>query len=192
MNIAEKNAKKYTSIREVEIARILSNVNDPGRGGRAFELECALPGSKKSRVSAQGRVDVHLKMMVHGKVRYVPVECKTNGGRIDDLLNGTNGSPFVIYRLETVQKHKATKSTPEWIEPRVVPALVIPTALFLNMLRECNAIKEIAHHGVVDGLAIQPSSKKMYERLTAYAENYGLVFDNTVTYYDSDFEDISL
>ena len=109
-------------------------------------------------------------------------------------MSGENKSAFVIYRLEFVQKHKASKTRPEWNEVRQIPATLIPTKLFLQMLTDCNAIKEVAHNGVVDGLAIQPSSKKMYERLTAYIENYGesVLFDNTKAYEDWELEDLEL
>jgi hypothetical protein len=151
-------------------------------------LECARPKSNKSRVSAQGRADVHIRYNGH----YVPAECKTNGGRIDDLMNGTNKSRFVIYRLEFVQKHKATKTTGAWEERRTVSPVVIPTALFIKMLVECNAIKEVRHGGVVDGMAIQPSSKRMFERLTAYLDNYNLAFKNDMDYEDWMFDGVVL
>lgn len=194
MTITERNIAKYNAIRNEKTKAILANTADDGREGRAFELECARPASHKICVSKQGQVDVSIKMEVNGKIRYIPAECKTNGGRIDDLLTGKNKSAFVIYRLQFTQKHKASKSAPAWDEIRSVPAVVMPTDLFLQMLTECNAIKAIAHNGVQDGLAIQPSSKKMFERLTAYIDNYGkyVLFDRERTYADFDFEDLEI
>ena len=175
------------------IARELSNAHNPGAMGRAFELSCARAGSRKTCVSKQGKVDVSVKVVVNGKARYMPAECKTNGGRVDDLLNGSNKSAFVIYQLTFVQKHKATKKADAWEEVRAVPAVIVPTALFLQMLTECNAIKAIAHGGVQDGIAIQPSSKRMYERLTAYTENFpDMVFSPEATYEDWMFEGLEL
>lgn len=175
------------------IARELNNAQNPGAMGRAFELSCARAGSRKTCVSKQGQVDVSVKVVVNGKARYMPAECKTNGGRVDDLLSGSNKSAFVIYRLDFVQKYKATKSAPAREEVRHIPATIIPTALFLQMLTECNAIKQVAHGGVVDGIAIQPSSKKMFERLTAYIENFpDMVFTNETTYEDWMFEGLEL
>ena len=186
-------ANKYTTIRNNNILAIAQNERDDGREGRIFELNCARPTSRKTDVSAQGRADVSVKIVVNGKVRYIHAECKTNGGRVDDLLNGTNKSKLVIYRLQTVQKHKASKTAPAWVEDRVVPAVIVPTYLFLDMLRDCKALKTVSHHGVADGIALQPTSKKMFERLTAYAENYpSMVFDNEATYQDWDFEGLSL
>ena len=181
---------KNEKIRIAKSAEYLANASDCGRFGRAFEMACARPNSRKARVSAQGRADVSVRF----NGRYVPAECKTNGGRVDDLLNGKNKAAFVIYRLQFVQKHKASKSAPAWDEIRSVPAVVVPTDLFLQMLTECNAIKAVAHNGTQDGIAIQPSSKRMFERLTAYIDNYGdcVLFDRERTYADFDFEDLEL
>ena len=185
---------KFEKIRNEKSAEILRNTADSGRFGRAFELSCARVYSSKTCVSKQGQNDVAVKMEINGKIRYIPAECKTNGGRIDSLLNGENKSPFIIYQLNFTQKHKATKTAPEWDEVRAVPAVIVPTELFLQMIRECNALKAISHKGVQDGIGIQPSSKKMYERLTAYIENYGdcVLFDRERTYADFDFEGLEL
>ena len=179
---------KFEKVREKNTKWYLANTSDCGRFGRAFEMACARPNSRKAYVSAQGRADVTIRY----NGRYVPAECKTNGGRVDDLLNGTNKSKFVIYQLTFTQKHKATKKHEAWEELREVPAVIVPTDLFLNMLRECNALKEVRHNGEVDGIAIQPSSKRMFERLTAYVENYQLTFDNTADYESWMFEDVVL
>lgn len=185
---------KYENIRNEKMQAILENTCDDGRKGRAFELSCARVQSRKTCVSKQGKADVSVKMEIEGKIRYIPAECKTNGGRIDDLLNGKNKSRFVIYRLQFVQKHKASKSAPEWEELREIPAVIVPTDLFLQMLIDCNAVKEIRHNGEVDGVGIQPSSKRMFERLTAYIDNYGecVLFDRERTYADFDFEDLEI
>ena len=184
---------KYEERRIEKACSLLLNVNDSGRFGKAFELECVRALSRKTAVSKQGQVDVSVKVVVNGKARYMPAECKVNGGRVDDLLNGSNKSAFVIYRLTFVQKHKATKKADAWEETRSVPAVIVPTALFLQMLTECNAIKAIAHGGVQDGIAIQPSSKRMYERLTAYIENFpDMVFSPETTYEDWMFEGLEL
>lgn len=169
------------------------NPNNDGYNGIIFELSCARAGSHKTRVSKQGQIDVFVKVIINGKVKYVPAECKTNGGRVNDLLDGSNKSRFVIYKLDFTQKHKASKKSPAWDEVRRIPAVIVPTALFLQMLTECNAIKAIAHGGVQDGIAIQPSSKRMYERLTAYIENFpDMVFSPETTYEGWMFEGLEL
>lgn len=179
--------------RSANIAYELSNTANCGAYGRAFELMCARDKSRKTCVSKQGQVDVSVKVIVNGKARYLPAECKVNGGRVESLLNGSNKSAFVIYELNFVQKHKATKKADAWDEIRFVPALLIPTALFTTMLIECNAIKEIRHNGEVDGIGIQPSSKKMFERLVAYAENFpDMKFSTDFEYEDWMFEGLEL
>lgn len=185
---------KFEQIRKENIVKVLENKNDSGRFGRAFELECARTFSKKTSVSKQGQIDVAVKIMIDGKAKYLPAECKTNGGRVNDLLDGSNKSAFVIYRLDFTQKFKATKTAPAREEIRHIPPVIIPTALFVAMLTECKAIKAVNHGGVQDGIAIQPSSKKMYERLVAYIDNYGdaVLFDNAKTYEAWDFEGLEL
>lgn len=169
------------------------NPNNDGYNGIVFEMSCARKKSRKTCVSKQGQVDVSVKVIVNGKARYMPAECKTNGGRVNDLLDGSNKSRFVIYKLDFTQKHKATKKADAWDEVRSVPALLIPTELFTAMLIDCNAIKEIRHGGEVDGIGIQPSSKRMFERLTAYAENFpDMVFSPETDYEDWMFEGLEL
>ena len=169
------------------------NPNNDGYNGIVFEMSCARKKSRKTCVSKQGQVDVSVKVIVNGKARYMPAECKTNGGRVNDLLDGSNKSRFVIYKLDFTQKHKATKKADAWNEVRSVPALLIPTELFTAMLIDCNAIKEIRHGGEVDGIGIQPSSKRMFERLTAYAENFpDMVFSPETDYEDWMFEGLEL
>lgn len=193
MTINERNIAKYSAIRKNAIAHELSNTANCGAYGRAFEIACARPASRKVSVAKQGQTDVSVRVVVNGKVKYLPAECKTNGGRIDSLIDGSNKSRFVIYKLDFIQKHKATKKADAWDEIRSVPALLIPTALFITMLWECNAVKEIAHGGFKDGMAIQPSSKKMFERLTAYAENFpDMVFSPETDYEDWMFEGLEL
>lgn len=193
MTINERNIEKHTTARNAQIDRYMANTDDCGREGRKHELLCARPASRKTSVSKQGQIDVSVKVIINGKARYVPAECKVNGGRVNDLLDGSNKSKFVIYKLEFTQKHKATKKAEAWEEIRIVPSLLIPTQLFTAMLIECNAIKEVRHGGIVDGIAIQPSSKRMFERLTAYAENYpDMVFSNTFDYEDWMFEGLEL
>jgi hypothetical protein len=178
---------KKKEIRENLIAHYLNNAsNDQGARGRAFELECAREHSRKCAVSEQNEIDVHIKMEVNGKVAYVPAECKTNGGRVDELLNGTTKAKYVIYRLEFTQKLKNS------VDVRTIPPVVIPVGMFLETLQEINAIKAINKKGVFDGYGIQVSSKKLYLRLLEYIDNYGesVLFDNQKVFADWDFDGI--
>lgn len=172
--------------RKNAIARHENNTNDQGGRGRAFELMCAREKSHKCKVSEQNEIDVYIKMEVNGKIAYVPAECKTNGGRVDELLNGTTKAKYVIYRLEFTQILKNS------VEVRTVPPVVIPVNLFLETLHELNAIKAINKKGVLDGYGIQVSSKKLYLRLLDYIDNYGecVLFDNEKTFDEWAFEGI--
>lgn len=179
--------------RKANISAILANTADDGRMGRAFELSCCRSLSKKTAVSAQGKADVFVCVLRNGKKCYISAECKINGGRVESLLNGTNKSRFVIYKLDFTQKHKASKSAPAWDEVRSVPAVIVPADLFCAMLIDCNAVKAIAHNGIQDGIGIQPSSKRMYQRLVAYVENYpDMVFNPDTIYEDWMFEGLEL
>ena len=174
---------KNETKRENRIAELLANPHC-GTNGIVTELMCARPNSNKADVSKQGKADVHIKY----NGRYIPAEVKTNGGRVDSLLNGTNKAKFVIYALDFTQKHKAGKNTPAREEHRHIDPVIIPTAIFLQVLRECNAIKEVAHNGIVDGIAIQPSSKKLFQWL----ENWPVEFHNDWDYTSEDFEGLGV
>lgn len=162
----------------------LANSYNPGAQGCIFEIECSRSRSQKRTVSSAGRADIHIKY----EGRYIPAECKTNGGRVDSLLTGENKARFVVYRLDFVQKHKAGKFTEEWEERRYISPVIIPTELFLQCLLETKALKEIRHNGKVDGVGIQVSSKKFYERL----KNWTVEFNNSRNYTAADFEGLTL
>lgn len=183
-----RKAEKLNAERQEKIAELSNNLSDDGRFGRIFEIECARALSSKTSVSAQGRIDVRVKFETAHGYDYIACECKTNGGRIDDLLNGSNKSKFVIYRLDFIQKHKAGKTTSAWEEHRHINPVIIPTSLFCTVLRQLNAVKEVRHDGKVDGIAIQPSSKKWYEWLC----NYPVEFHNDWTYTAEDFEGLGV
>ena len=170
---------KFEKIRNEEIARILANTSDPGRFGKAKELQRARKLSRKTAVAKQGKTDNYIAIRYNEKVQYIGAESKTNGGRVENILNGTQKERFVIYSLEFTQKYRATKTAPAREEKRVIPDIIIPTALFRSLLLELKCYKDMAHGGKVDGIGIQPSSKKLYERLTAYIDNYGesVLFD---------------
>lgn len=175
---------KVLKERHANMARYLMNNADDGRFGRAFELNCARLNSHKTSVSKQGQVDVSVKFIDgNGKVKYVPCEAKINGGRVDELLNGSKAK-YVIYRLDFIQKHKASKTREAWDEVRTVEPVIIPKALFLAKLKEFNAIKVINRNGEFDGYGIQVSSKKWYEWLA----DYPVKFDNENAYEEWEFE----
>ena len=173
---------KTERIRFAEIERHTANrAHDNGAMGRAFELSCARANSRKTRVSKQGEADVYIKF---GK-GYVKAECKTNGGRIEALY-AKNAPRFVIYQLDFVQKHKASKSKPEWEESRHIDPVIIPTHIFLKVLETLGATKST--NGKNPEKAIQVSSKKWYEWL----EQWPVEFHTDWDYTEEDFEGLGL
>jgi hypothetical protein len=185
---------KKAEIREQRIAEILANVDDPGRFGRAKELLRARPNSRKTEVAKQGETDNHVAVRYGEKICYIKAESKTNGGRVDKILDGTQAEKFVIYSLHFVQKFKATKTAPAREEVRDIPDVIIPMDLFRALLLELGCYKDIAHGGIVDGIGIQPSSKKLYLRLQAYIDNYGesVLFNNTKVFDSWELEGLEL
>ena len=178
---------KYEMSRQRLVKYLLSEkslAKDSGARGKAFEIECAMETSKKKGVAKVGRTDVFIRL--NGKA--VPAECKTNGGRVETLIYGSNKSEFVIYRLDTIIKHKASKAREAWKETRYIAPIIVPTDVFIDCLQDCNALKYIRHGGEIDGIGIQASSKKLYERLLRWPVRY----ERTREYFDSDFEGLTL
>lgn len=150
---------KYEKIRESEILRHAENIGrDDGARGRIFEITCASVHSRKTRVSKQGQADIY----IHFERGNYAAECKTNGGRIGSLRK-PKAPRFVVYQLDFVQKHKASKTRDAWEEVRHVPAVLIPTEVFLAALDRFGATKST--NGKNPEEAIQVSSKKFYEWL---------------------------
>lgn len=176
-------------IREANIQRHWNSTTDIcGGKARARELMCAREKSHKTRVSEQNQIDVYIKMEVNGKITYVPAECKTNGGRVDEMLNGTTKAKYVIYWLDFTQKLKNS------VEVRNLPPVVIPLDLFMSMLQTLGIIKAINRNGQLDGYGIQVSSKKLYITLQNYIEDYAeaILFDNTKTFEDWALEGLEM
>ena len=174
---------KQDAVRAMDSARYNPAI-DSGYFGRVMENQCARPKSRKKCVSSAGKADIHIKY----NGRYVPAEVKTNGGRVDSLIDGTNKSKFIIYEMDVIIKHKAGKRTPEWTEHRYVESIIVPTKLFLDCLTEVNATKPMYHGGEYDGIGIQVSSKKLYNRLLQWPVKY----DRTRDYTSADFEGLTL
>lgn len=185
----QAKAARNDAQRANSIAYYLSNPADDGRHGKVFEVECSRPLSAKTRLAKQGEPDVSVKFDIDGKIRYVIAECKTNEGRVDGLLSGKNRAKYTIYRLNFTQKHKGGKSGP-WEEHKEIPAVIIPTAVFIAALRRFNALHIVRNKRSGDGVAIQKSNKLLYEWLTYYVDQYGLMFDRESVYYPSDFDGV--
>lgn len=111
---------KYNKMRLKEIDRILSNSNDPGRQGKAFELviRCLLtPNSKITKVQKGGQTDIRFTLKGEGskkKTFYTEIKslsgelvkledeelysAKVDSLTLDHLLSGQK-SPYILYSL---------------------------------------------------------------------------------------------
>lgn len=147
------------------------NLRDDGRYGRAFEILCSRALSKKNEVARQNEADCRVKCEVNGKIVYRSAECKTNGGRIEKLINALeNGKDTLfIYRLDVCNSSTQNMR-------RYIPARIGYFSDFLEMLEECGALKNT--NGKNPEVAIQCSSKKLFIAL----ESYGVPFDNEAVY----------
>lgn len=140
-----------------------------GLNGCIRELFNCLPTSNKYEVSTSGKIDNSLKFSINGKIRYIPAESKTNGGRIEALYE--KGAPkFVIYSMDLTLNHKAGKRTDAWTEVRTIQGKVIPTAVFLANLEAMGAIKMT--NGKQNERAIQVSSKKLFQWLESWTVDF--------------------
>ena len=153
----------------------LFNESDSGRFGRIEELLSARSKSRKATVSRQGEIDNWIKI----GDQYKTAECKTNGGRIENLLSVRGRPAFVIYTLDLEVKHKNGTE-------RRYAKKVIPTYLFVDFLTKNGLIKST--NGRNPERAIQCSSKKLYTALL----NYPIDFIPNYTYDFSDFDDLVL
>lgn len=169
--------KKIYEIRQENINRILSNKKDDGRRGKAFEIEITRKGSKKITVSGINENDNTAKFMINGEIQYIPVEVKTNGGRIDNILD----KKYVVYRLDLCNSTTSNKR-------RHVEPVIIPSQIFVDFLYSINAVKVINKKGVFDGYGIQANSKKLYLALLDWV----IPYDKDTVYTIDDFDGLTL
>lgn len=163
---------------------IATDYRGDGLLGCLIELFACAEKSPKKRVSAQGKADSRIKFRnSNGNIDYIPVEVKTNGGRIENM----SGS-YTIYCLAVTQKHKGSKKTngQEWEERRIIKPVVIPTKLFLSYLQSIGATKST--NGAHPQTAIQCSSKKLYEALL----DWPIEYNRKAVYCADDFEGLEL
>lgn len=195
-------AEKLNNARQTKIESYLANTADCGRFGRAKEVELTPTFSTKNAVSTANKADNYVRVRLdNGRVVRYPVEVKTNGGRVDTLftkeyITGTafTGAKLVSYTMEYTIKHKAGKHTDAWEEKRTIPSMLIPKQVFVDaLLSDSSFLKAVNHGGIQDGIAIQVSSKRWYERLKEYANNYEDLAHEPDRIYDAyQFEGVEL
>ena len=177
---------KAQKIRYDLCIKYLYNFKDDGRFGRIDELMAVKATSSKTRVAKQGKNDISVRWNNGTREVNRPAEYKTNGGRIEELIDRLEGGKdkLFAYKLDYTVKHKV-KSGEVKTETRQVEILCY-FSQFYSMLLEVNAIKLTG--GNHSELAIQPSSKKMYERLLEWP----IPFDPYNTYCEDDFDGLEM
>ena len=136
-----------------------------GGFGNAMEILRRRPKSNKLTVAGHGKADMTFKL--DGKLK--ECECKTNGGRIDDIKHGG----YIVYSLNM---HNSVGNVD-------ISARIMTTDSFLSAIYQFKAVKEVRHNGVVDGLAIQPSKRDFWRWLEGQLE-----FNREWEYFTEDFE----
>lgn len=160
-----------------KIEQLKNNIADDGRFGKIFEIENARKGSRKTTVASVNEKDGTAKFKINGKIHYISVEFKTNGGRVEDIEK----SPYVVYRLDIC--NSSTSGIRRYISP-----VIIPSTVFMDFLRENKLIKAVNKGGKLDGYGIQASSKKLYLALLDWC----IPYDKDTIYTPDDFEGLTL
>lgn len=144
-----------------------------GAYGCIDELLSASKASKKTAISKQGETDIYIRVCKDGKISNQKAERKTNGGRIGDLLNGISKAKYIVYSMDICNAGTSHKR-------RVTEPKVFSVERFLELLEECNAMKNT--NGNHPEMAIQATSKSLYLAMLEEGETFepSKVFD----YYD--------
>lgn len=166
---------------------ILSNENDSGRWGKAFEMLNVSATARKVYVAAQGKTDGYF----YYNDKRVAVEYKTNGGRIGNLYKLSKPeNAFIIYSMDFETRQTFRKDgTPRPTKHYQVAPVILKVSDFLAILEHCNATKVIGHQGKGDDeVAIQGDSAKLAKCLAEYP----ITFNPDYHYTTEDFEDLEL
>ena len=148
-DLSDKEFTKYMTIYTDYIQGMYNE--DSGAYGKMIEKLTRREKSHKLTVARQGKTDATAK--IDGKL--TGIEVKVNGGRIDGIKE-----KFVVY---SVNVHNSTAN-------KKITARIIRRDTFLTMLELLGATKEVRHNGVVDGIAIQVSNRKLWAWLETMTE----------------------
>lgn len=146
-----------------------------GANGIRFEFECHSSRDRRDKIGKKKNDDISVYIdLGNGYCRKERAECKTNGGRIDNIINAVErGDEFmVIYELALMNSTTGGKYV-------YVPAVYCPASKFIEILTECKAIKTVNKNGEFDGYAIQPSKRdfwKALEQLPRFHKNEFLYY----------------
>lgn len=175
-----------------EIARVINGEpKNCGLNGCIYEILTSKDTSRKNRVASQGKADGYFTF--NGK--RVPVELKTNGGRIGSLYrkDGTPRAGFIVYNMcfdtRSKKKDKATGEMVKSSKHCQTESLIFKIEDFINLLEDCKAIKMLGHADKNDREpAIVGDSMKLYKRLL----DYPLVYNPQAKYTSEDFEELEI
>lgn len=187
LKVMSGKASKAEIARFENVTAVLSNSNDDGRIGKAFEMLNVADTSRKAYVAAQGKIDGYFYL--DGKRK--PVEYKTNGGRIGSLYKMTKPeSAYIIYSMDFETRQTYRKDgTPRPTKHYTVAPVILKVSDFLAILEHCGATKVIEHKGKGDKeIAVQGDSAKLAKCLA----DYPITFDPNTKYTTEDFEDLEL
>ena len=165
--IASKNdLKRYNNMVKYinsEVAKIKgeSDINyDDGILGRVIELFCRDSASTLTEVRTQGKCDAYLPTP---DGRRVKAEIKTNGGQVHELMKMSRRQQehtFMVYFSHTeIPRSKNSNKPVSFYDCFKVMTI----ADFLDN----GTFKENKSRGTIN---VQPTSKKMYERLANFAD----------------------
>ena len=155
---------------------------DNGAAGRVFELMNARDGSMKCGVS-QGKIADNYISIIQpdGSKKRYELESKTNGGRVDEVMEKLERGRefFVAYRLSICNSTTGGKL-------RETAAIICPASVFIDALKECNALRVInGKDKQPNGISIQVSKKAWFE----WVDNYPVKWDRDFDYSWYDFVD---
>lgn len=146
-----------------------------GANGIRFEFECHSSRDKRDKIGKNKNDDISVYIdLGNGYCRKERAECKTNGGRIDHIIEAVEkGKEFmVIYELALMNSTTGGKYV-------YIPAVYCPASKFIEILTDCKAIKTVNKKGEFDGYAIQPSKRnfwKALEQLPRFRKNEFLYY----------------
>ena len=198
---------KYEQIRVRQAqTMILCDYKGDGLRGCLAELFTCGRTARKFGVAGVNENDGYIRFLntTSGKLDRVPIERKTNGGRLGmfyekEFVDGCyirhtsvrskNRVPvqYIVYSMDYYAPVAKSKKNPNGGKVhREVPAKVIPISVFLDFLEENKLIKST--NGVNPEPAVQVSSAKLYWALLDWPIDY----DPALIYRADDFEGLRL
>jgi hypothetical protein len=145
---------------------------DSGAFGRACELKNATPASRKTSVSARGKVDNYISIYdALGRLHRYEAESKVNGGRLDHIIELAEAMrkgkrvAFILYTLDVCNKNTG-------YQPRKADTIIVPADVFMSAVERIGAMKTNRHNGEVRGYSLQHTLKAWFDWVVDYPVKY--------------------